>query len=109
MRRAKMKGRAAPAELEAFLRAQGDIEAAEAFVTDPTGVGRGKLLRVAELPRVYKDGRPLPCSIMSLDITGEDVHETGLVWEAGDADKLAWPVAGSLKRAAWMPIPTAQL
>jgi glutamine synthetase len=104
-----MTGRATGAEVEAFLRANGDIEAAEAFVTDPTGVGRGKLLRASELAKLYKDGRPLPCSIMSLDITGEDVHETGLVWEAGDADKLAWPVAGSLKRAAWMPIPTAQL
>src|SRR5262249_10809870 len=34
---------------------------------------------------------------------------TGLVWEAGDADKLAWPIAGSLKRAAWMGVPTGQL
>ena len=78
-------------------------------MTDPTGVGRGKLLRVADLAKMYHEGRPLPCSIMSLDITGEDVEETGLVWDIGDADKLAWPVAGSLKRASWMGVPTAQL
>ena len=73
-------GRAEVAEVEAFLKAHPDIEAAEALVTDPTGVGRGKLLRVADLAKMYQEGRPLPCSIMSLDITGEDVEETGLVW-----------------------------
>jgi glutamine synthetase len=104
-----MTGRAEAAEVDAFLAANSDLEAAEALVTDPTGVGRGKLLRAADLAKIYREGRPLPCSIMSLDITGEDVEETGLVWDAGDADKLAWPVAGSLKRAAWMPVPTAQL
>ena len=102
-------GRAEVAEVEAFLKAHPDIEAAEALVTDPTGVGRGKLLRVADLAKMYHEGRPLPCSIMSLDITGEDVEETGLVWDIGDADKLAWPIAGSLKRASWMGVPTAHL
>ena len=102
-------GRAEVGEVEAFLKAHPDIEAAEALVTDPTGVGRGKLLRVADLAKMYQEGRPLPCSIMSLDITGEDVEETGLVWDIGDADKLAWPIAGSLKRASWMGVPTAQL
>ena len=104
-----MTGRAEPGEVEAFLRAHPDLEAAEALVTDPTGVGRGKLLRAADLAKLYREGRPLPCSIMSLDITGEDVEETGLVWYIGDADKLAWPIAGTLKRAGWMGVPTAQL
>ena len=104
-----MTGRAEPGEVEAFLRAHPDLEAAEALVTDPTGVGRGKLLRAADLAKLYREGRPLPCSIMSLDITGEDVEETGLVWDIGDADKLAWPIAGTLKRAGWMGVPTAQL
>jgi glutamine synthetase len=104
-----MRGRAGAEEVEAFLEQNPDLEAAEALVTDPTGVGRGKLLRAGDLAKMYREGRPLPCSIMSLDITGEDVEETGLVWEAGDADKLAWPIAGSLKRASWMGVPTAQL
>ncbi|MEA2778831.1 MAG: glutamine synthetase [Rhodospirillaceae bacterium] len=104
-----MTGCADVEEVEAFLRANPDIEAAEIFVTDPTGVARGKLLRAADLRRIYREGRPLPCSIMSLDITGEDVEETGLVWDAGDADMLAWPIAGTLKRASWMATPTAQV
>jgi glutamine synthetase len=104
-----MTGRAKSEEVEAFLKANPDLEAAEAFVTDPTGIARGKLLRAADLAKIYQDGRPLPCSIMSLDITGEDVEETGLVWDKGDEDKLAWPIAGTLKRAPWMARPSAQV
>jgi len=104
-----MTGRAKSEEVEAFLKANPDLEAAEAFVTDPTGIARGKLLRAADLAKIYQDGRPLPCSIMSLDITGEDVEETGLVWDKGDEDKLAWPIVGTLKRAPWMARPSAQV
>ena len=104
-----MTGRAAIEEVDAFMAAHPDLEAAEIFVTDPTGIARGKLLRAPDLVKMYREGRPLPCSIMSLDITGEDVEETGLVWDIGDADKLAWPIAGSLKRAAWIGVPTAHL
>ena len=104
-----MSGRARSEEVEAFLKANPDLEAAEAFVTDPTGIARGKLLRAADLAKIYQEGRPLPCSIMSLDITGEDVEETGLVWDKGDEDKLAWPIAGTLKRAPWMARPSAQV
>src|SRR5262249_56432657 len=104
-----MTGRGEATEVEAFLKAHPDLEAAEALVTDPTGVGRGKLLRATDLAKLYHEGRPLPCSIMSLDITGEDVEETGLVWDIGDADKLAWPIAGTLKRAPWMSVPSAQV
>src|SRR6185436_11203601 len=50
-----------------------------------------------------------PGSILSMDITGTEVEETGLVWDVGDADKIAFPVAGSLRRAPWRNVPTAQL
>lgn len=33
---------------------------------------------------------------MGLDICGEDVHETGLIWEQGDGDLRAWPIPGTL-------------
>ena len=104
-----MTGRATYGEVEAFLKAHPDLEAAEAFVTDPTGIARGKLLRPPDLAKMYREGRPLPCSIMSLDITGEDVEETGLVWDKGDEDKIAWPIAGTLKPAPWMARPTGQV
>jgi glutamine synthetase len=38
----------------------------------------------------------LPISILGLDVVGEDVDETGLIWDTGDGDLRAWPVPGSL-------------
>ncbi|MFM7443681.1 MAG: glutamine synthetase, partial [Tabrizicola sp.] len=38
----------------------------------------------------------MPISILGLDICGEDVHETGLIWDQGDGDRRAWPIPGTL-------------
>ncbi|PWR23470.1 glutamine synthetase family protein [Zavarzinia compransoris] len=97
------------AEAAAFLAANPDIEAVQLVLTDTSGVARGKTVRAHELAAVYTQGRPLPCSILGLDVTGADVDETGLVWEEGDADRLAFPVPGTLRRAPWLPAPTAQV
>jgi len=90
------------AEAARFLAANPDITAVQLVLTDTSGVARGKTVRAHELASVYVNGRPLPCSILGLDVTGADVDETGLVWEEGDADRLAFPVPGTLKRAPWL-------
>ena len=96
-------------ELAAFRSAHPDIEAVQLFLTDPSGVPRGKTATLHELERLYADGRPVAGSILGLDITGRDVEATGLVWETGDADLLCRPVAGTLRPAPWLARPTAQL
>ena len=54
-------------------------------------------IRRHELLSVYKNGRNYPISILGLDICGEDVHETGLIWDSGDGDVQSWPIPGTLK------------
>ncbi|MGE0500496.1 MAG: glutamine synthetase family protein [Rhizobiaceae bacterium] len=83
-------------EAKAFLEAHPDIEAVDIVLTDSNGIGRGKIIRRHELIGFYEGGRHLPISILGLDITGEDVHETGLIWDSGDGDLRAWPVPGTL-------------
>lgn len=101
---------AAPvAEAEAFLAAHPEIVAVDIFLVDPNGILRGKTLRRHELLTIYRSGRHLPGSILGLDVTGEDVEETGLVWSDGDADRRAWPVPGSLKPAPWTDPPRGQV
>ncbi|ABS64325.1 glutamine synthetase catalytic region [Parvibaculum lavamentivorans DS-1] len=101
--------RASESEAAEFLAAHPDTVQIQAFLTDPSGVARGKVLRPEELLPAYRDGRPLPCSIQSLDMLGADVLETGLVWEEGDSDRPCYPVAGTLTHAPWHDVPTAQL
>ncbi len=83
-------------EAEAFLAAHPEIEAFDIVLHDSNGIGRGKIIRRHELLSIYKTGRHMPISILGLDICGEDVHETGLIWDQGDGDRRAWPIPGSL-------------
>jgi glutamine synthetase len=96
-------------ELQAFLAANPDIDAVQIMITDPSGVLRGKAVRRVELERIFDSGRQVAGSILGLDITGEDVDATGLVWDTGDADMCARPIAGTLVRAPWLAAPTGQL
>jgi glutamine synthetase len=84
------------AEAEAFLEAHPEIEAFDIILHDSNGIGRGKIIRRHELLSIYKSGRHMPISILGLDICGEDVHETGLIWDQGDGDRRAWPIPGTL-------------
>ena len=84
-------------EAEAFLDAHPEIEAFDLVLHDCNGIGRGKIIRRHELLSFFKNGRHLPISILGLDICGEDVHETGLIWDQGDGDLRAWPIPDTLR------------
>ncbi|HPF26152.1 MAG TPA: glutamine synthetase family protein [Steroidobacteraceae bacterium] len=100
---------ASTAELDVFLSAHSDIQACQLLITDPSGVTRGKSVRRDELAAIYSHGRQVAGSILGLDITGEDVDATGLVWDTGDADLVCRPIADTLTRVPWLAAPTAQL
>ena len=89
-------------ELQAFLGRHPRIDSVQVYLTDPSGVARGKNLRREELQSLYSHGRPVAGSILGLDVTGSDVEATGLVWEAGDADRLCRPVPGTLQPSPWL-------
>ncbi len=93
---------AAPlAEAEAFLAAHPQVEFVDLMYTNLAGVARGKRLRRHEVVAAYAGGRYLPGSVLVVDITGLDIAEAGDIWADGDADRLAWPVAGSLAPTPW--------
>ena len=96
-------------ELRQFLAANPAIDAVQLWITDPSGVARGKSVRRHELERLFAHGRPVAGSILGLDVTGADVDDTGLVWDTGDADLLCRPVPGTLQRSPWLERPTGQL
>ena len=91
-----------PEEARRFLADHPGIAFFEVMFTNLSGVPRGKRLRRHELMAVYGQGRFLPGSILVCDITGRDCEETGLVWEDGDADRVAWPAPGTLVPAPWL-------
>ncbi len=98
-----------PQECAAFLQDNPDIAYVEIVFTGMSGTTMGKRLRRHELQPIYDYGRFLPGSVQVVDITGQDSYDTGLVWENGDADMLARPVAGTLVRAPWLGDDMAQV
>jgi glutamine synthetase len=98
-----------PKEVKAFLDKHPEIQFFEIVFTNMAGVPRGKRLRRHEIAAVYEHGRFLPGSILVNDITGQDVEATGLVWEDGDADRVARPIAGRLTPAPWLGADVAQV
>ena len=98
-----------PEEARRFLESNPGVEFFEVIFTALSGVPRGKRLRRHEIMAVYEYGRFLPGSILVCDITGQDCEDTGLVWEDGDADRLAKPAPGTLVRAPWLGDDVAQV
>ncbi|OLU17552.1 glutamine synthetase [Pseudomonas sp. PA1(2017)] len=96
-------------EARDFLAANPEVRSIELMLIDANGVPRGKLLHRDELLAIYQNGRPLPSSILSLTMQGEDVEATGLVWEVADADCWTYPLPGSLTLQPWRNTPTGQL
>lgn len=94
---------ASSSEVNQFLTTYPQLSQIVLILTDINGIARGKFLRPRELYALYKQGRPLPSSILSLNVLGEDATSTGLVWEMGDRDCLARPIANTLKICPWLP------
>ena len=90
-------------EVTSFLSAHPHLSQIALILTDINGIARGKFLRPHELHALFLQGRPLPSSILSLNVLGEDVDTTGLVWEVADQDCLAKPIVNSLKLCPWLP------
>ena len=98
-----------PAELAGFLARHPAVAFLDVFYTNLAGVPRGKRLRAHEFSAAFDQGRFLPGSILVVDITGLDVEESGMVWEDGDADRIGWPVPGTLAPARWLGADSAEV
>ncbi|WP_243410234.1 glutamine synthetase family protein [Pokkaliibacter plantistimulans] len=96
-------------DAHAFLNQHPDIEVFELLIPDTNGVVRGKWVPRSAVPKVLSSGIRLPSSMFALDIWGNDVSESGLVFETGDRDALCLPVSRSLKEVPWLKRRTAQI
>ncbi|TWI52319.1 glutamate--putrescine ligase [Pseudomonas duriflava] len=92
-----------------FLQAHPEVQFVDLLISDMNGVVRGKRIDRNSLPKVFERGINLPASLFALDITGSTVESTGLGLDIGDADRVCFPIAGTLAMEPWQKRPTAQL
>ena len=96
-------------EAQAFLAGHPEIEVIDAFLSDLSGVLRGKRLRRHDLDKLYGEGLQLPGTTYLLDVTGFSVDPGGRGYSDGDPDHVARPIPGTLVTVPWAERPTAQV
>ncbi len=69
-----------------WLNARPEIENLRAGVCDLNGLIRGKLIPVGQAKKALTGGLRIPLSCTSVDIWGNDVADSTLVYESGDGD-----------------------
>jgi glutamine synthetase len=90
-------------EWDQFLAANPGIESVDFLFVDLCGAIRGKRYPVGEAGKVFSGGLQIPYTLYLLDARGETTDATGRGYGDGDPDGLAWPIPGTLHRAACSP------
>ncbi|WP_308916399.1 glutamine synthetase family protein [Jannaschia sp. LMIT008] len=86
-----------------------DIHSVRAAACDLNGQARGKRFPRRTAAKLEQDGTRFPFSILNLDIWGEDIADSPLVFESGDADALLKPTGRGYVPMPWLGTPTALL
>ena len=72
-----------------------------AAMCDLNGIWRGKLMPAAQLEKVLGGSLRMPYSVPAIDVFGEDVADSPLVFKSGDADCLCLPTKRGALPELW--------
>ncbi|KUF11212.1 glutamine synthetase family protein [Pseudoponticoccus marisrubri] len=98
-----------PAPSADWLPAHPLVRTIRAAACDLNGVARGKRMPIPSARKVLTDGTRFPMSVLNLDIWGEDIEDSPLVFETGDRDGLLLPTERGFTPMPWLEAPTALL
>jgi len=76
---------------------------------DLNGQARGKRVPRKFAAKLEKEGTRFPLSVLNLDIWGEDIDDSPLVFETGDADGVLLPTERGYVPMPWLSTPSAIL
>ncbi len=97
---------ASPAD---FLHDNPQIKSIRMVAADLNGQARGKRIARRFAGKAIEDGTKFPFSVLNLDIWGEDIDDSPLVFEAGDPDGILKPTERGFVPVPWLETPTALL
>ncbi|MCW1952299.1 MAG: glutamine synthetase family protein [Octadecabacter sp.] len=86
-----------------------DIKTIRVAASDLNGVARGKRIPTKFAQGIEESGTRFPLSVLNLDIWGEDIDNSPLVFEAGDPDGVALPTERGFMPMPWLENPSALL
>jgi len=86
-----------------------DIKAITTIAADLNGQARGMRIARRFAGKTLAEGTRFPFSVLNLDIWGEDIENSPLVFEAGDPDGILRPTERGFLPVPWLDTPTALL
>jgi glutamine synthetase len=92
-----------------WLRKHPEVRTIRVAAADLNAQARGKRVPTRYADKVVEDGTRFPLSVLNLDIWGEDIDDSPLVFETGDADGVLKPTERGFMPMPWLEAPTALL
>lgn len=98
-----------PAPTTDWLRRNPSVRTVRAAACDLNGIARGKRMPARSAEKLLVDGTRFPMSVLNLDIWGEDIEDSPLVFETGDKDGALRPTERGFVPMPWLEAPSALL
>lgn len=95
--------------MDDWLRDHPDTRMITAAVADLNGQARGKRMPVTFADKVLKGATKMPLSVLNVDIWGDDIEDSPLVFESGDRDGVLHPTERGFVPIPWLKTPSALL
>lgn len=92
-----------------WLMAHPEVRTIRVAASDLNGQPRGKRVPTRFAGKVETEGTRFPFSVLNLDIWGEDIDDSPLVFETGDPDGVLKPTERGFVPMPWLEAPTALL
>ena len=86
-----------------------EIRTVHLAVADLNGQARGKRLPARFAERLQTDGSRMPMSVLNVDIWGDDIENSPLVFETGDRDGILYPTERGFVPMPWLSTNSALL
>ncbi|MEJ6392301.1 glutamine synthetase family protein [Gymnodinialimonas sp. 2305UL16-5] len=95
--------------MDDYLAQHPEIKSIRMIAADLNGQARGKRIARRSAGKAIKDGTRFPYSVLNLDIWGEDIEDSPLLFAAGDPDGVLRPTERGFVPVPWLDTPTALL
>ncbi len=95
--------------MENWLRDRPEIRNIRAAVADLNGQARGKRMPARFGQKLFTEGSRMPMSVLNVDIWGDDIEDSPLVFASGDADGVLMPTERGFVPMPWLATPSALL
>ncbi|MCQ0970616.1 glutamine synthetase family protein [Paracoccus sp. TK19116] len=92
-----------------WLREHPEVKTIRVAAADLNGVARGKRVPARFADKLLTEGTKFPYSVLNLDIWGEDIEDSPLVFETGDPDGILLPTERGFLPMPWLDAPTGLL